>query len=163
MIATLAPAAFGRPDQVGPELQLDQGQHGRPDLRDGPPRRPAKVERGVEGHQVGIGPAGDGQAGGRRRRDHDLPVGTAAGHLAHQRPQQQDLAHAHRVKPEAGLVADPQGGLAPKLLAPSFTILARAKPSVEQQRREEDQGGGVDHIQREWHLGESFPGTVQHP
>ena len=83
---------------------------------DRPPRRPAEVERGVERDQVGKGPAGHGQAGRRGRRDDDLPARPPPGHLADQRPQQQDLADAHRVEPEAGLVADPQRGVAPELL-----------------------------------------------
>ena len=156
----LGPRPLGRVDQVGPELELDECQHGRPDPLDRPLRRPTEVQRGVEGDEVGIGAACDRQPRGRRRGDHDLPPGTAAGHLADQGPEQQDLADTHRVEPEAGLVADPDGGVTPELLVPTFAVLARAGPSEDQERREEEEGGHVDHIQRQRHLGESFPGMV---
>ena len=78
------------------------------------PCRPTEVQRCVERDQVRVGPPGHRQARRRRGRDHHFPVGTAAGHLAHQGPQQQDLADADRVKPETGLVADSPWSRSPR-------------------------------------------------
>src|SRR5208337_3610695 len=150
-----------RPDQVRPQFQFDEGQHGRPDASHRPPGGPTEVQRCIKGDQVGKGPAGHRQAGRRGRRDDHLPVGTPPGHLTYQRSEQENLANTHGVKPEAGLASYPQRGVTTELLPQALTVLARSDHAVKQHGSEQEQRYDIDQIQSEGHLGESFPDPEQ--
>ena len=129
--------------------------------RDRPPGRPAKVERCVERDQVGIRsrgrPPGPSTSSSRSRPPSwagDGPSRGPEGAAAGPRPRSPRGTRGRGV-------ADPQRGLShgasppsPRDTCPLEAIGRRAE------RREDHQGGRVDQVEREWHLGESFPGTV---
>src|SRR5208337_23465 len=98
---------------------------------------PAKIERRIKGDQVRKGPPRHRQTSRGSRRDDHLPTWPAAGHLTHQRLEQENLADAHGVKPETGPLPDPPGRITPEFFPQTFAVFARSDDPVRQQGSKE--------------------------
>src|SRR6185437_7422363 len=91
--------------------------------------------------------------GPRGGRDHRLPARAPSGQLLEDRLEQQDLADADRVEPDARAVADPVRGPAEELLAPPFAVLPGPDRAIEQQRGTGRQERRVDQVEQAGHRG----------
>ena len=119
--------------EVGPDLQLHQQHAARPHPAERARREAGEVERVEHDRQVGMLLARDEVAVGRRRRQHDLQVGTFLPDARDQVVRRLDLADRHPVDPHHRLVAA-QARHEAHALARARALLRVGEPAPEQHR-----------------------------
>ena len=151
---------MGLPNHVGPELQLDQDQAQRINGIERAPHDPRQVEREIQQHVLRIQlRLGDGVPGRGVGGEDKAQIRPPRPPVRHELEGDKDLAHAHRVYPDAArliqlghrlrLVAGETLGEVPGIAAPAF----HADKVLRQEQGEAQQKQGVidnpDHVRGE--------------